>query len=139
MVEGVVWSNQTLTELEDDDWGEPTYQSYVVCTGHRLRKKKLCDFTAEDLRFMLGQQISLSVLMPMAIDYLELVDPFAGGDMNHGTLLFNALKVDQKFWQENPKLWYRMNVILVTLHSFHKFISEELLPASDRFEKAQPS
>jgi len=28
---------------------------------------------------MLGQQISLPVLVPMALDYLELVDPFAGG------------------------------------------------------------
>jgi CDI immunity proteins len=94
VVEGVVWPEQTLTQLEGHDWGEPNFPSYVVTNGHRLRYKPLREFTAEDLRFMLGQQISLATLMPMALDVLELVDPFTGGDMNHGTLLYNALKVD---------------------------------------------
>jgi CDI immunity proteins len=97
VVEGVIWSEETLTQLEREDWVEPSYPSYVVTNSHRLRYKPLRDFTPEDLRFMLGQQISLPILMPMALDVLELVDPFAGGDMNRGTLLYNALKVDVRF------------------------------------------
>jgi len=64
VVEGVVWPEQTLTQLEGNDWGEPNYPSYVVTNSHRLRHKPLREFTAEDLRFMLGQQISLPILMP---------------------------------------------------------------------------
>ncbi len=104
MIEGVVWSEKTLTQLEGEDWGEPDYPSYVVTNSHRLRHKPLREFTAEDLRFMLGQQISLPVLMPMALDVLELVAPFAGGDPNRGTLLYSSLKVDKRFWQEYPEL-----------------------------------
>ena len=79
-MEGIAWPDKTLTQLEGEDWGEPTYPSYVVTNSHRLRYKPLREFTAEDLRFMLTQQNSLPVLMPMALDVLE-VDPFVGGDM----------------------------------------------------------
>ena len=132
------WSNKTLEQLEGDNWGEPTYNSYAVTTSHRLRRKPLKEFTAEDLRFMLGQQISLPILMPMALDVLELVDPFAGGDMNHGTLLLNALCVDKQFWQEYPHLWHRMNVMLVTLFTFRDFLEQELIPVAEAFKANLP-
>jgi hypothetical protein len=137
-VDGVDWSNQTLTEIEGQDWGEPTYPSYVVTNSHRLRHKPLCEFTAEDLRFMLGQQISLPILMPMALDVLE-VDPFAGGETNHGALLCVALKVNPQFWQDYPSLWYRMNVVMVDLHSMRDLMENELLPAAAAFEANCPS
>jgi hypothetical protein len=139
-VDSFVWSDQTLTELESDDWCDPSYQypTYFVTNVHRLRNKPLREFTAEDLRFMLGQQISLPILMPMALDVLELENPFAGGDMNHGTLLYCALTVDKRFWQEHPRLWYRMGVVLVDLYSFREFIEQKLLPAARDFETAGP-
>jgi hypothetical protein len=133
----VTWSDQTLDQLEGVTWGEPTYSSYVVTNAHRLRKKPLREFTPEDLRFMLGQQISLPIVMPMALDVLE-IDPFAGGDMSPGTLLFHALGVDRKFWQEHPELWYRLDVILVQLHAFREFIELELIPAAEQFQEVRP-
>jgi hypothetical protein len=135
VIEGVVWSEQTLTQLEGHDWGEPTFPSYVVTNGHRLRYKPLKEFTAEDLRFMLGQQISLPILMPMALDVLELD---AGGESTRGTLLYNALKVDKHFWREHPRLWHRMNVVLGELHLFLDFIEQEVLPAAAEFKAARP-
>ena len=134
---GLNWPDQTLDQLEGVDWGDPTYSSYVVTNAHRLRKKPLREFTPEDLRFMLGQQISLPILMPMALDVLE-IDPCAGGDMSAGTLLFHALGVDRQFWQEHPKLWYRLDVILDQLHAFREFIERELIPASEQFQAARP-
>src|SRR6476620_11148465 len=71
--------NRTLTELEGRDWGAPAYSSHLVTTCHRLRHKPLLDFTAEDLRIMIGQNISLELLVPLAIERLEL-DPLAEGD-----------------------------------------------------------
>lgn len=138
MVEGLNWPDRTLTQIEGDDWGEPAFASAVVTNGHRLRQKPLKEFTAEDLRFILGQQISLPVLMPMVLDYLERVDLFAGGDMAHGSLLHNALKVDKVFWQEHPQLWSRMKALLGELHEFREFIDQTLLPAASEFESAGP-
>jgi hypothetical protein len=132
------WPDQTLTQLEGDDWGEPTYPSFVVTNSHNLRHKPLREFTAEDLRFMLGQQISLPILMPMALDVLEFVDPFAGGNLSHRMLLHNALSVDKQFWREHPGLWFRMDVVLVYLYQLREFMDRELLPAAEAFKTKGP-
>lgn len=55
-------------------WGELTFESHVVKTCHTLRKKPLELFMIEDLRIMIGQQISLRILLPLALEQLE-VDP----------------------------------------------------------------
>lgn len=131
MVEGVDWPEQTLTQLEGEDWGEPQWQSWVVTNSHHLRHKPLREFTAEDLRFMLGQQISLPVLMPMALDVLE-AEPFAGD--NPGSLLHSALSVDTRFWRDHPELWQRLRAVVVELDSFREFIDRALGPATERFK-----
>jgi hypothetical protein len=92
-------------------------------------------FTAVDLRFMLGQQISLPILMPMALDVLELD---GGGESTRGTLLYIALKVDNHFWREHPRLWHRMNMVLGELQLFLDFIEQEVLPAAGEFQAARP-
>jgi hypothetical protein len=134
---GLNWPDQTPDHLEGVDWGEPTYPSYVVTNAHRLRKKPLREFTPKDLLFMLVQQICLQVLMPMALDVLE-IDPCAGGDMSPGTLLFHAVGVDRQFWQEHPELRYRLHVILIGLYAFREFLERELIPAAERFEAVRP-
>ncbi|MEZ6142186.1 MAG: contact-dependent growth inhibition system immunity protein [Zavarzinella sp.] len=136
-MEGVAWHGQTLDELEGVVWDEPDHpwRNRV----REARQKPLQAFSVEDLRFMLGQQISLPVLIPMALDVLELVDAFAGGDFHHGTLLFNALTVDKRFWQQYPRLWHRMKVVLVDLHTFREYIEQELLPAARAFEVVGPA
>jgi hypothetical protein len=108
-----------------------------VTDAHRLRKKPLREFTPEDLRLMLGQQISLPILMPMALDVPE-TDPFAGGDMSPGSLLFHALRVDRHFWQRHPDLWSRLDAIRVDLHALREFIERELIPAAVQFQEARP-
>ena len=50
---------KSLQELEQDNWGEPPYNSYLVTTIHRLRRKPLAEFATEDLRIMIGQRIGL--------------------------------------------------------------------------------
>jgi hypothetical protein len=41
---------KTLDELEGVVWGEPTFDSYLVTTCHRLRTKPVDEFSVEDLR-----------------------------------------------------------------------------------------
>lgn len=136
-MDGVDWPDRTLTQLEGDDWGESTYPSYVVTNTHRLRHKPLREFTAEDLRFMLGQQNSLPVLMPMALDVLE-ADPFAGGDMYEGALLNMAVRADPQFWRAHPRLWYRMDMVLLVVRQIHELLEREVFPAAADFEAVRP-
>src|SRR5262245_5178085 len=77
---------KTLTELEGEDWGPPTYDSHLVTTVHRLRHVPLKRFCIEDLRIVIGQKIGLPWLVPLALNHLEK-HPFAAGDYYRGDLL----------------------------------------------------
>src|SRR5262249_2428107 len=97
---------KSLQELEQDDWGEPTYDSYLVTTVHRLRRKPLAEFTVEDLRIMIGQKISLSFLIPLAVERLE-EEPLAAGHHYGGDLLHVVLLTGEAFWASHPDSFQR--------------------------------
>ncbi|MCB1067416.1 MAG: hypothetical protein KDK56_04440 [Simkania sp.] len=96
-------TKKSLQELENSNWGEPKYPSHLVTECHRLRRVPLEEFTVENLRIMIGQNISLHFLIPLAIEYLEK-DPLISGDMFEGDLLLAVLRSDPKFWEERPDL-----------------------------------
>ncbi len=105
---------QSLQELEKSDWGEPTYHSSLVRTCHALRRKPLAEFTTEDLRIMIGQQISLPYLIPLALERLE-VEPLVEGRCYPGDLLSAVLKVDRAFWSEHAGLRQRVDRVIEQL------------------------
>ena len=85
--------SKTLEQIENDDWGEPEFDSHLVKTCHRLRRKPLEEFTTEDFRIMIGQNISLEHLVPRAIEKLR-EEPLAEGDYYGGDLLSAVIKCD---------------------------------------------
>jgi hypothetical protein len=93
--------NKSLQELEQSDWGEPTYHSYLVTTVHRLRRVPLRQFSVEDLRIMIGQSIGLPYLVPLALEHVRK-NPLVEGDFYPGDLLKNMLTADPVFWREHP-------------------------------------
>lgn len=95
--------NQTLTELEGSDWAEPTFDSHLISTCHSLRRKPLKYFSVEDLRMMIGQNLSLAILVPIALDLLQ-EDPLTEGDYFPGDLLLNLMRIDRAFLLDHPSL-----------------------------------
>lgn len=94
----------TIEEIEQVYWGDkPPYDSHLVTTVYKLRKKNLDEFTAEDLRIVIGQNLSLPILIPKAVDLLEK-DILAEGDFYPGDLLEHVLKVKLQFWDEHPEM-----------------------------------
>ena len=51
---------------------------------------------------MIGQQLSLEHLMPIALELLEK-DPLAEGDFHPGDLLCNVVKADAGYYIANPQ------------------------------------
>jgi hypothetical protein len=101
---------KSLEELEGEAWGQPEYDSYLVTTAHRLRKKPLRDFTIEDFRLMLGQAIGIPFLLPLALEQLE-VEPFAEGDFYAGDLLVTCTKLDLPTLRTHPALLQRLRAV----------------------------
>jgi len=106
------WRQKSLESLEKKTWPALSSDegSYLIRTCNLLRKKQLQDFTTEDMRIMIGQEIGLYFLMPLVIETLTN-DLFAEGDMYEGDLLKNVLDVDTKFWDDNKNYWQQLNEI----------------------------
>ena len=102
--------SKSLHELQKEDWGEPTFDSHLVHECHRLRRVPLKDYNVEDLRIMIGQNIGLNYLMPLAIEKLEQ-NPLAEGDYYAGDLLVNVLLVEARFWSQFPTLMSKASKI----------------------------
>jgi hypothetical protein len=57
-----------LDVLDPPPWSaELEYNSFLVRRVHELRRKPVGEFTVEDLRIMIGQEIALEVLVPRAL------------------------------------------------------------------------
>ena len=112
---------KTLDQLECVVWGEPTHDSHLVTTCHRLRTKPIDEFSVEDLRIMIGQQISLPHLVPLAVAALER-DPLAEGDDYPGDLLANVIGA-REWLQANPEWLAR--VIGVTERALRKLQDQD--------------
>ena len=95
---------KSLQELEGTAWGKPDRSDTgLVKTCYRLHRVPLQDFTPGDLRVMIGQQIGLDFLIPLALEHVER-DPLVEGSFYPCDLLVAILIIHVEFWQRHPDL-----------------------------------
>lgn len=121
---------QTLDELEGVEWDRPNYDSYLVTTCHRLRKTPIGEFSTEDLRIMIGQEIGLFFLVPLALEALE-GDPLAEGDYHPGDLLSSLLRVTPTVWRKHADWKSKLDHVVERLTE----IPEELAEGLEQYRK----
>jgi CDI immunity proteins len=96
------WRYATLEQLENDFWKENEHESSLVERCHALRKVALNKFSIDDLRVMIGQEIGLKYLIPIALEKLE-INLFVEGNYYEGDLLKQLLEINTDFWDENKE------------------------------------
>lgn len=94
---------KSLQELEQQDWGVPTQETYLVKRCHALRHLPLKELTTEDLRILIGQEIGLLFLVPLALEVLER-DPLIEGDFYPGDLLKLVAEIPKGFWEVHNEM-----------------------------------
>ena len=106
------WRNKTIQALEKQDFGNPD-EAPTPLTKRclELTKKPLNEFSAEDLRLMIGQRFSLNYLIPLAFDFLK-ENLLTEGDLYPGDLLKSVQSVNETFWESNPKLREELNGLI---------------------------
>lgn len=125
--------NKTLEQLENEIWKEPGYNSNLVITIFNLRKKPLMDYTIEDLRISIGQNVALVYLIPLAIEALKK-NILAEGNLYEGDLLKIVLDSDVEYWKTHKAEWTVVKDLFEKNRSLlvdEKFITKSI----DRFEK----
>lgn len=95
--------SKTLEQLDGEQWGEPEYESGLVQECHRLRRIPLREFTPADFRILIGQNIGLEYLAPLALEILT-ADPLVDAEYYSGDLLSAMLRSDPAFWSGRPHL-----------------------------------
>jgi hypothetical protein len=116
----------TIEEIEGDRWPEPEASStFLVSRCHALRRKPLSEFTVEDMRIMLGQQVSVPVLLPFAVEVL-VRDPLAEGDYYPGDLLSAVLRLPDSAWSDLGSERQRLAEVLTALVASTDALDEEV-------------
>ncbi len=75
-----------------------------------MRYKPVGELTDGEIRTAMGQQFSLAILVPMALDRLRQ-NPLLEADLFEGDLLKSVLSVKPAFWLQQPGLWHEANEI----------------------------
>jgi CDI immunity proteins len=89
---------RTLDTVDPPAWGPaPPGATALIKRCHELRTKPLVDFTVDDLRVMIGEQIALNRLVPLAVERLR-PDPLMAEVDYPADLLASVLGVDAAFW-----------------------------------------
>jgi CDI immunity proteins len=122
-------TSKSLNELLGDFESDTTDSSALVTTCVNLQRKPLKDFTVENLRVMIGQEIGLKFLIPMAVELLE-ENPFVEGDYYPGDLLSVVMQVEASFWRTHQDLYWSVSGIVAGLPS----VMSDLTNAIHRFE-----
>ncbi|MGR6319381.1 contact-dependent growth inhibition system immunity protein [Micromonospora soli] len=118
----------TIEQLERDVWPDPSPDATSLvrrCT--ELRRKPLDEFTVEDLRIMLGQEVGIPALLPRAVRIL-LRDPLVEADYYPGDLLANVLRLPDSAWSGLPAERKRLASVLAELVAAPPFSDPDLGP-----------
>ncbi|WP_430497046.1 contact-dependent growth inhibition system immunity protein [Micromonospora trifolii] len=118
----------TIEQLERDVWPDPDPDdTFLVTRCTELRRKPLAEFTVEDLRIMLGQEIGVPALLPLAVQVL-LREPLAEGDYYPGDLLRNVLRLPDSAWSNLRAERKRLAPVLAKLLAGPPFSDPDLGP-----------
>ncbi|WP_406727767.1 contact-dependent growth inhibition system immunity protein [Streptomyces sp. GD-15H] len=79
-----------------------------------MRRRPIGELTVEDMRLLIGQDIGLPYLLPLALDVLR-DNPMAEGDMYEGDLLSAVLTRNPAVWTESSELGRELRVIVSEL------------------------
>jgi hypothetical protein len=116
----------TIEEIEGERWPDPEAGSTVLVSRcHALRRKPLPEFTVEDLRIMLGQQVGVSVLLPLAVDAL-VRNPLAEGEYYPGDLLSAVLRLPRAAWSDLGSERQRLAAVLAALVTSPDRVDDEV-------------
>jgi CDI immunity proteins len=131
-------SKITLDTVDPPAWGPvPPDATFLIRRCHELRTKPLSDFTVEDLRILIGQQVALRSLVGLALDRLRL-DPLVEGDYYPGDLLASVLRADAAVWELSPDLTVEMRKVAESL-SERLELDPELRELIKTFIQAHPA
>ncbi|MFC4609081.1 contact-dependent growth inhibition system immunity protein [Streptomyces maoxianensis] len=118
---------RSLDEIEGQRWPDPPPNATgLVKAVHRLRKRPIGSLTADELRRLIGQDVGLPWLLPLALETLRDTAPAqAKGGFYDDDLLSAVLTRRSATWRAAPELARELKDILATLTDLSPYIASE--------------
>lgn len=121
--------DRSLDELEGGGWPAPSAEdTRLVATALALVRRPIGELTVEDMRLLVGQDIGLPYLLPLALEVLR-ENPMAEGHMYEGDLLSAVLTRNPAVWAGFPELGRELRAIVSGLTG----LPPDLQQKADRF------
>ncbi len=102
---------KSIEQLENDVWNDDDLKTSLIEKCYAYRKIPIQNLQPEQLRLLIGQEIGLPFLLPLAFDLLEdsvlLTCTFYPGD-----LLAAVLNIRQDYWRKHPVFYKRLLEII---------------------------
>ncbi|WP_371552862.1 contact-dependent growth inhibition system immunity protein [Streptomyces sp. NBC_00554] len=118
--------DRSLEELERGRWpAPPTGATRLVMTAHALRRRPIGELAVEDMRLLIGQDVGLQYLLPMALEVLR-DNPMAEGYMYAGDLLSAVITRNPSVWGESAELRHELRMIVSGLADLPPFIRRDV-------------
>lgn len=92
--------DKTIEDLENDVWKEINFPTSLVERCYYLRKKKIKDLSNDELRLLIGQNIGLKFIVPVAFQILE-EEILVEATYYPGDLLLSVISCDINYWKNN--------------------------------------
>lgn len=119
---------KSIEDLEGVRWPAPPADSTSLVRGvHELRKRPVKDLTAEDLRRLIGQDVGLRWVLPVALDHLRETAPDeAATGWYDDDLLSAVLTRGQSVWRSSAELARHLNETIAMLTDLSPYIRQEV-------------
>ena len=106
------WKQKSIENLEKEFWGQPPKNSTpLVDKVHRLRTIQIEKLKPKDIRLLIGQNVGLKYLIPVALDILQ-DDLFVDAKLYEGDVLQKVINVKNDFWDNNKELKQKFDDLL---------------------------
>lgn len=106
------WRQKSIENLERDFWGlSPKDSTPLVDKVYRLRTVQIEKLEQKDIRLLIGQNVGLKFLIPVALDILR-DNIFVDTELFEGDLLKSVITIDNNFWNDNKELKDQLDGLL---------------------------
>ncbi|QEU90878.1 contact-dependent growth inhibition system immunity protein [Streptomyces kanamyceticus] len=128
---------RTLEELEGRCWPEPSGDvTSLVRDAHELRRRPVGTLEPHELARLIGQDVGLPWLLPLAVEILRDTAPKqAEGGWFDDELLYAVVTRKPEIWAVTPELVRELKEALVLLTGVSRYVRQEI----DAFLAAVPA
>jgi hypothetical protein len=103
---------QSIEQLENDFWKETDFPTGLVERCYRYRKIPIGDLTPAQLRTLIGQQIGLKYLIPLALAILKK-NILIEAEFYEGDLLSAIIDTEDSFWEQYPATKFEVQQLIL--------------------------